>query len=41
MAHKKITGISEKLGSHKKILDYDFTPNAADLLLKKEKKAES
>jgi len=38
MAHKKITGICEKPGSHKKILDYSPTPNAADLLLKKSSK---
>ena len=36
MAHKKITGIAEKIGFHKKILDYDLSLNAADLLNKKD-----
>ena len=35
MAHKKITGICEKIGIHKNILEYPSSLNPNDLLLKK------
>ena len=39
--HQKITGIMEKSGNHRKILEYQSAPNPADILKRKMAKLEN